>query len=48
MKSTSIINFSKQALQKTSQEIIELANSEGLHSHANSIKVRISKTSLID
>ena len=48
MKSTSIINFSKQALEKTSQEIIELANSEGLHSHANSIKVRISKTSLID
>ncbi len=48
MKSTSIINFSKKALEKTSNEIIELANSEGLYSHSNSIKVRLSKTSLTE
>ncbi len=48
MKSTSIINFSKNALEKTSKEIIELANSEGLYSHAQSIKLRLSKTSSID
>ncbi len=48
MKSTSIINFSKEALNKTADSIIELANSEGLHSHANSIKVRLAKTSEVD
>ncbi len=48
MKSTSIINFSKDALIKTSNSIIELANSEGLHSHSQSIKLRISKSSSID
>ncbi len=48
MKSTSIINFSEEALVKTSNAIIQLANSEGLHSHANSIKLRLSRTSLTD
>ncbi len=48
MKSTSLINFSKKALENTSKDIIELAHSEGLYSHANSIKVRLPKTSSID
>ncbi len=48
MKSTSIINFTEEALLKTSHAIIELANSEGLYSHANSIKLRIPKSSSFD
>ncbi len=48
MKNSSIINFSKEALKNTSAAIIELANSEGLHSHSESIKVRLSNASLID
>ncbi len=48
MKSTSIINFTEEALIKTGSAIIQLANSEGLHSHANSIKLRIPRTSLND
>ena len=48
MKSTSIINFTEEALIKTSNAIIQLANSEGLHSHANSVKLRISRTSSND
>ncbi|KGG14749.1 Histidinol dehydrogenase [Prochlorococcus sp. MIT 0602] len=48
MKSSSIINFSKHALEKTSNAIIEIANSEGLYSHAESIKLRTSKISSND
>ncbi len=48
MKSTSIINFSEETLKNTSDAIIELANSEGLLSHAKSIEVRLSKFSAID
>ena len=40
MKNTSIIEFNEKSLQKNSSDIINLANSEGLHSHANSVKVR--------
>ncbi len=41
MKNSSIINFSKEALKQTGNAIIELANSEGLHSHSQSIKRRL-------
>ena len=40
MKNTSLIEFSKNAFLQTSDAIIELAKSEGLHSHAESIKIR--------
>ena len=40
MKNTSIIEFSEKSLKLNSQDIINLAESEGLHSHANSVKIR--------
>ena len=40
MKNSSIIKFNKQSLQKNSADIINLATSEGLYSHAESVKVR--------
>ena len=40
-KNSSIIQFTKDSLKKTSKSIIELANSEGLYSHACSIKERV-------
>tara|TARA_B100001113_G_scaffold42992_1_gene30411 strand:- start:581 stop:1930 length:1350 start_codon:yes stop_codon:yes gene_type:complete len=40
MKNTSIINFSKEAFNETKNSVIHLANSEGLHSHAESIRIR--------
>ncbi len=43
MKNTSLIEFNELALANTAKEIIELANSEGLHSHAKSIEIRVSK-----
>tara|TARA_Y100001968_G_scaffold332902_1_gene392949 strand:+ start:1568 stop:2926 length:1359 start_codon:yes stop_codon:yes gene_type:complete len=48
MKNTSIIQFNKKALQKTKAAIIELAKSEGLHSHGESIAIRSTNSSLID
>ncbi len=45
MKNTSIIHFSQETLKKTSDAIIQLADSEGLYSHSKSIKVRLSKFS---
>ncbi len=44
MKNTSHIQFNKQALEKTQAAVVELANSEGLHSHAESIKIRSAKS----
>ncbi len=44
MKNTSLINFSKEAFDETKNAVIELAKSEGLHSHAESIRIRDSKT----
>jgi len=44
MKNTSLIDFSKEAFNETKKAVIELANSEGLHSHAESIKIRDSKS----
>ena len=40
MKNSSIIEFNKQSLEKNSEDIINLANSEGLYSHADSVKIR--------
>ncbi len=40
MKNSSIIEFTQQSLQKNSEDIINLATSEGLYSHAESVKVR--------
>ena len=44
MKNTSLINFSKEAFNETKNAVIQLANSEGLHSHAESIRIRDSKS----
>ncbi len=41
MKNTSIIEFSEKSLKLNSLDIINLAKSEGLHSHANSIQIRL-------
>ncbi len=43
MKNTSLIDFSKEAFNETKNAVIELAKSEGLHSHAESIRIRDSK-----
>jgi len=40
MKNTSIIEFNQESLKDNSIDIINLANSEGLHSHANSVQIR--------
>ena len=45
MKNTSLIDFSKEAFNKNKNAVVHLANSEGLHSHAESIKIRDSKSS---
>ena len=40
MKKSSIIHYSERALHNISDEIITLANAEGLTAHANSISIR--------
>jgi len=40
MKNTSIIEFNEESLRINSLDIINLARSEGLHSHADSVKIR--------
>ena len=40
MKNTSLIDFSKEAFGETKDAVVNLANSEGLHSHAESILIR--------
>jgi histidinol dehydrogenase len=40
MKNTSIIEFNEESLKVNSIDIINLAKSEGLHSHANSVQIR--------
>lgn len=40
VKKTSIIHYSKQALQQSADDIITIANAEGLTAHANSLKIR--------
>ena len=43
MKKTSIISYSKEALEKAHKDIELLAEKEGLTAHANSIRVRFSE-----
>ncbi len=40
MKNSSIIEFNEKSLKINSLDIINLANSEGLHSHADSVRIR--------
>jgi len=40
MKNSSIIEFNEESLKVNSLDIINLAKSEGLHSHANSVQIR--------
>ncbi len=40
MKNTSLIEFSKEAFNENKNAVVHLANSEGLHSHAESIRIR--------
>ena len=40
MKNSSIIEFTEQSLQNNREDIINLATSEGLYSHADSVRVR--------
>ncbi|HJF33345.1 MAG TPA: histidinol dehydrogenase [Sporosarcina psychrophila] len=40
MKKSSIIHYTEQALREVSDDIITIANAEGLTAHANSIQVR--------
>jgi len=40
MKNSSIIEFTQQSLQSNSEDIINLATSEGLYSHADSVRIR--------
>ena len=40
MKKSSIIHYTEQALQDVAEDIITIANAEGLTAHANSIQVR--------
>ena len=44
MKNTSIIDFSREAFKANKNAVVHLANSEGLHSHAESIRIRDSKS----
>jgi len=44
MKNTSLIDFSKEAFNENKNAVVHLANSEGLHSHAESIRIRDSKS----
>jgi len=41
IKSTSIIEYSKEQLDKSAEDIIRLAEAEGLDAHAKSIKIRL-------
>ncbi len=43
VKKTSIISYSREALQAVHQDIEKFAESEGLTAHANSIKIRFEK-----
>ena len=44
MKNTSLIDFSKEAFNENKNAVMNLANSEGLHSHAESIRIRDSRS----
>ena len=40
MKRTSIISYTKDALHDVEADIIRLAEAEGLHAHANAVRLR--------
>jgi histidinol dehydrogenase len=42
MRHTSLIRFNRRALEATGPAVMELARSEGLHSHAESVRLRLS------
>tara|TARA_B100000214_G_scaffold295992_1_gene225828 strand:- start:768 stop:2117 length:1350 start_codon:yes stop_codon:yes gene_type:complete len=44
MKNTSLIDFSEKAFNENKNAVMYLAKSEGLHSHAESIRIRDSKS----
>ncbi len=44
MKNTSLIDFTKEAFNENKNAVMHLANSEGLHSHAESIRIRDTKS----
>ena len=44
MKNTSLIDFSKEAFYENKNAVVQLAKSEGLHSHAESIRIRDTKS----
>ncbi|WP_367278842.1 histidinol dehydrogenase [Desulfobacula sp.] len=39
-KKTSLIHYSKAAFKKEADDVIRLAETEGLTAHANSVKIR--------
>jgi histidinol dehydrogenase len=41
LRHTSLIQFNREALEATGAAVIELAESEGLHSHAESVRRRL-------
>jgi histidinol dehydrogenase len=41
LRHTSLIQFNRQALEATGQAVTTLADSEGLHSHAESVRRRL-------
>ncbi|MCP4265869.1 MAG: histidinol dehydrogenase [Candidatus Brocadiaceae bacterium] len=43
LKRTSIISYSAEALRSSADDIITIANSEGLQAHAHSVKIRVDK-----
>lgn len=44
MKKSSIISYSRQGLEKAAEDIINLAEAEGLRAHAEAVRKRINKT----
>jgi histidinol dehydrogenase len=42
LRHTSLIGFNREALDATGKAVMELARSEGLHSHAESVRLRLS------
>ena len=42
LRHTSLIQFNRQALEATGAAVVTLAESEGLHSHAESVRLRLS------
>ena len=43
LKRTSIISYSEEGLRSSANDIITIAESEGLQAHANSVRIRVDK-----